>query len=923
MSSLTDNIKKLGKAAVAIPSGLLEAGSLVLGSWYRSQGMTKQNSGSAMTPYDTGKDGIYVQNDNGVQVFSGGKNTNEGFTFTQLKSPIEVYQKICSLAITLGIKITKTAAEVADVDENSALGKFLKAMAKAFGWVGSTMKELADWLTGAIAWQDITLDDDGKAYPTEHSTSLGHAARAAYDSGLILPAPGVRGGYSFIQGDNALKVVSFPTFSEIKPMLQYSEASSLDKCEAAWKRDMEEQWDIIGVVGHGNDAAGHIGGYDVTISDSVEEEASRILSDYMEKTTEADFIAQLNTNGRIIAIKKDAVLDSYGLAVKSMILSGLIAGEWSFSSGAQVMSTLMYSPTSDEWYETGYGNNVPINEIEYGGSFAIQYKDSTGSLVSSPWVVGTIDEWGGEMHLTTYDSPTTVGVNRYILSLASYVVTTEGSKTSDGSEALRIHRIISAFQSMTAGATGMIQTSDGVEDATGDGDSIGRDESADDYLKRVGARSISNSNIDSKTGEFTGTSSYVSGISTTGTRADVLNPSDVLTDTDASAALERGVAIARTATGAETITKTLPQPQPVPVLSPDEIINKIPASDANTGLYILYSPSLSQLQNFAKWLWADDVITNIKKVVQDPIQAIISLHRVYIEPTTGEDVNIILGNVQSDVSAPVCSSRYVRQNMGSVKIPFYNNNFMDFSGITLDIWLPFIGFKRLDTSVCMGQSLTLVYTLDLLTGALTATIANRAGIIYVFSGQMADAIPLSASDFSRIYSGLIGAATGAALGGISGGATGALTAGASGVAGLTGQIQTPIEKTAASGSMGALAPKTPYIVEQIVQTYNPYQYRYNTGIPENAVVNLVSSTGFTQADGLRGDTGDMTADELNELRLLFKNGVYIPYFDQSSDSWVYTNGKHVEKIYIVTPSPTAAETTKRPVDGGDSPYYSD
>ena len=61
-----------------------------------------------------------------------------------------------------------------------------------------------------------------------------------------------------------------------------------------------------------------------------------------------------------------------------------------------------------------------------------------------------------------------------------------------------------------------------------------------------------------------------------------------------------------------------------------------------TTLWAIYNPTHSQVNSFGAWLWSTNFVDQILKLFANPMQAIISLHKIYCTPDTGNAQNIIV-----------------------------------------------------------------------------------------------------------------------------------------------------------------------------------------------------------------------------------------------------------------------------------------
>lgn len=334
---------------------------------------------------------------------------------------------------------------------------------------------------------------------------------------------------------------------------------------------------------------------------------------------------------------------------------------------------------------------------------------------------------------------------------------------------------------------------------------------------------------------------------------------------------------------AAVIDGVLVDPTIQPVIPGGKVEITTPTGTGAGGLWSIYNPTVSQIQRFGKWLWEDPIegLTQpgdtLKKLFQNPMDAIISLHKVYVTPTTGASQNIKVGYLDSGVSSKTVTNRYVTKGLGSVTINPLNGNFMDFDGVELTIFLPFIGMRSLDTSVCMGATLSLSYRIDILTGAIVASLTvnknNISGVVYQWVGNMLESVPLTSSNFSQAVNAVIGLVGSAVTTIGTGGATAPMLAGA-GINAL-GSAGTSIQNCGSiGGNAGALASKTPYIVYSIVQTYNPYNWRHIKGLPDNVTQTVGSQSGYIEADEITGTT-TMTDEEFRDCKNMFSDGIFI------------------------------------------------
>lgn len=312
-----------------------------------------------------------------------------------------------------------------------------------------------------------------------------------------------------------------------------------------------------------------------------------------------------------------------------------------------------------------------------------------------------------------------------------------------------------------------------------------------------------------------------------------------------------------------------PTGTPTPNGNSPEILAPTSGVSSGSKLYSVYNPSQSNLDALGAYLWTENIIDKIEQFFKNsPLEAIISLHMVYCTPTTGTAKNIYLGYLDSGVSAATVTSQYEDIACGYVDIPEMYGNVLDYKGVTVQVFLPFIGFKVLKTKEVMGKRLEIDYKVDVYTGVCLAMLyiisANTRQLLYTFEGNCSVQIPLTSSDRTRIISGLITA-------GVS-----AFTGNPAGVVGGIASMGINIERSGGfSGNAGAMGVKKPYVV--ISRAIDAQASHYNTmyGYPINKYGYLQNFRGYTRVQSVHVDIPDATSEEIIEIESLLKEGIII------------------------------------------------
>lgn len=294
----------------------------------------------------------------------------------------------------------------------------------------------------------------------------------------------------------------------------------------------------------------------------------------------------------------------------------------------------------------------------------------------------------------------------------------------------------------------------------------------------------------------------------------------------------------------------------------------IPTQSASS-LWAIYNPTLSQLNSLGAWLWSTNFIDQILKIFNDPMQAIIGLHKVYATPNISGSGNIKVGYLDSGVPSNIVGNQYTYIDCGTVSLREYYGNILDYSPYTtVQLYLPFIGIVSLDIADVSRSSITVKYGVDVLTGACLASVSvqrdNAGGVLYQYSGNCACQYPLSSGSYMGMITGALGAVGSLARGNIIG--TGLSVAG----------MHTNIERSGGfSGNAGAMGIKKPYLIISRPQSAMNDGFPSIQGYPSNYFTRLGDCTGFTQVAECHVENISATDKELDKIKDLLKEGVIL------------------------------------------------
>lgn len=295
-----------------------------------------------------------------------------------------------------------------------------------------------------------------------------------------------------------------------------------------------------------------------------------------------------------------------------------------------------------------------------------------------------------------------------------------------------------------------------------------------------------------------------------------------------------------------------------------------------SGFIRVYNPTAPQLQSVADKLWGNDFVTTVKKIMNDPMEAMISLHSVPFGLATGSNANILVGNFNTEVPAKVVTTQYYTLDCGNISVPEHWASALDYSPYTnIDIFIPFVGVRPLQIDDVMGRVLNLKYNIDVLTGSAIAMLKCGDSVLYTYNTQVHTEIPYTMSSFGRLLQSIVGVA-GTAIGATAGGA-GAIIGGAMGGAlGTAMTKHSDISRGGAlGGTVGVMGDFVPYLI-----IHRPIQslagdFASKKGYPSNISATLESVSGYTVVDKIHLTGIDCTDTERDEIHALLKDGVII------------------------------------------------
>lgn len=320
-------------------------------------------------------------------------------------------------------------------------------------------------------------------------------------------------------------------------------------------------------------------------------------------------------------------------------------------------------------------------------------------------------------------------------------------------------------------------------------------------------------------------------------------------------------------------------------------VPELPTLDiSDLGGFNLYKVSATDVKSLFTYLNSHDPGEAILKWIQNPIQGIISLH-VLPYPVTvpgGSGNSITILGIDTGVAGYKVAP-YQEWELGGVRVPYgFDNTFLDYEPYTkVAIYLPFIGIKELDSDEVIGQSVTVTYQFDNVSGACIAFVSINGAVRYSFTGSCAMSLPINQQNWGQAYMAAATVAAGALAGGF-GAAGAALAQGAGGAeiaaSGLMGAVQgsggfgaiqkpTISRSGCISGAAAALGVPHPYIIIERPTKASAANPAPVSGLISGRTLPLSSLSGYNIIEHVHLHGIAATGPELEEIEKLLYQGV--------------------------------------------------
>ena len=157
------------------------------------------------------------------------------------------------------------------------------------------------------------------------------------------------------------------------------------------------------------------------------------------------------------------------------------------------------------------------------------------------------------------------------------------------------------------------------------------------------------------------------------------------------------------------------------------------------GFVSIYNPTYDEVDELSKLRFYSMTGSEIL----DLSQYIISFRKLYVDiPQIAREL-VYFGKYNTNVSTNIVTTNFIETDCGTITIDEYNKNSLDYNGVEIELYLPFIGNISLNPNQVYGKQLRLVYRTNPLNGDCVAVILSGNVQIACSQGNVSFDIPIN------------------------------------------------------------------------------------------------------------------------------------------------------------------------------------
>lgn len=327
----------------------------------------------------------------------------------------------------------------------------------------------------------------------------------------------------------------------------------------------------------------------------------------------------------------------------------------------------------------------------------------------------------------------------------------------------------------------------------------------------------------------------------------------------------------------------------------------IGVSDA--GFVNVYLITKNQLQGFVDELFPDfelptpstntgieavaDNLANTVQVIADfansyinrgLVDYVIDCHIVPIVPSAVDNTGLKVGFKTFSYNPKKVTSDYVEFDCGSLTIPEYYQNFLDYSGTRAKLYLPFIGFVDVKAEWFQSGKLQVIYHFNVIDGSCIANVIGTSSksklsdtVVATFGGNCCVHMPITGVNYSSMISGIAGG-VGQVASGIASGSMSTILKGLENSITARPEIQ---QSNGYNAGMSFMSYRQPYLlIERAVASFSK-NYPKENGLPLNATQKLSNLSGMTICENVILDNFPCLPEEKEMIQSALAEGIIL------------------------------------------------
>lgn len=305
---------------------------------------------------------------------------------------------------------------------------------------------------------------------------------------------------------------------------------------------------------------------------------------------------------------------------------------------------------------------------------------------------------------------------------------------------------------------------------------------------------------------------------------------------------------------------------------------------SEVGFVNVYNPTKNEMLGFADELFPDyekpthsqkegldgvvENLANVTNVIgfltdsyinKGLIDFVIDCHIVPVTPSTTSSTGLKVGFKTFEYNPKKVVRDYVEFDCGSLSIPEYYQNFLDYMGTRAKLYCPFIGFVDVKPEWFQSGVLQLIYHFNVIDGSCIAFLIGTSSksnlkntVVATFGGNCCVHMPITGLNYSSMITGIV--AGGASI--VGSAATKDLGGMAKGVTEILSAKPSLEQSNSYNAGMSYMCYRRPYLlIERPVASFSK-NYPRERGLPLNVTKKLSTVSGFTTCeapvlDGLR------------------------------------------------------------------------